>query len=155
MTIKKLYFIVFPSPIIIEMTGFLFINIIIVIRFLNICSLFLSHYFPSSIIEHPFLCYSVDSLVIFIGLLLLGYSVSTFILSHVIFKEILTMYLTIRTHFWRTHKSLTHERALSAIAVHIFVDWVSGKKYCRKIWTYLQKDHLPCQKAACLSWSYH
>lgn len=73
-----------------------------------IISSFLSDYFSTFIIKHPFLSNPFDSIVVLVSLLLLRDSLTIFMLSRTVLKVTFTLHFTISTHRGRAYKSLTN-----------------------------------------------
>lgn len=88
---------------------------------LNFISLLFLHDLMASIIKHTLLSNPLYSIIVLVSLLLLGDSLSVFILACTVFKVGLLLYFTIRTHLGRTYKSLADVGTLLSRSMKITV----------------------------------
>jgi uncharacterized membrane protein len=99
MVLKKVHPLIGLPPILIKPVSFFLINIIVVIGFLYFLASFLSDHLPSPIVQHSLFGDAIYTIVVFVGLVLLRDSISILMLSHVIFKVVFSMDLSIGSHF--------------------------------------------------------
>lgn len=138
MIFKKPHLVIMLPPIRVEPPRLLLINIIVMVSFLNIITNFLFNNFPPLIVQHSLLSNPIDSRAVLVCLLLLRNSIPSFVLSHIIFKVVLSDYFTIRTHFWRADEALANVGTGDTFLVHIFMgirelkhifEWVSAAEF--------------------------
>lgn len=122
MVFQKAHVMICLSPFIIKLLSLLFIYIIIMIGFFNVTTNFLSDNLSAFVIKHSLLGYSVDALIIFIGLLLLRYCVPSSMFSRVILEIVLLNYFAIRSYFGRTYETLHHIRSLGSSFMQSFMN---------------------------------
>jgi len=119
--IAKMQFFVNTFPRLMEFWCLIFIDVVIVICFLNIITSFLFHNFMSLIIEHSLLSDSFDTITVFVSLLFLRDSLSIFVLSSSVLKVALCINFTIRSHCRTTYKCLADIRSFLSVFVSLLM----------------------------------
>jgi hypothetical protein len=96
---NKIEFLICVPPIGVKGGSFFLIDVVVVVGFLDVVPYFFLHYLAAFVVQHSLLSNAVDSLVVFVGLLLLGYCVPLVVLPHVVLKVVLLDHSAIGTHF--------------------------------------------------------
>lgn len=91
--------------------------------FLNVIASLFPYDFAASVIQHPLLSNTVESVSVAVGLLLLRNCLPSSMFAHVILVIVFPEDLPVGSHHRRTHEALADVRAFDASAVHIFMDY--------------------------------